>query len=346
MRGQQLLLQAPDRQHFPAQRDLACHRHIRAHRDLGERRDQCGAHADAGARAVLRRSPFRDVQVHVLLLVELGLEPQPLRAAAHHGHGGLDRLLHHLTELAGVLQLALAGHDRGLDGEQFPAHLGPREPRDLADAVHVLGLAVAEAAHAQELVEIARRDRDRLLLLLVQQHLLHGLAADLGDLALEVAHARFARVVTHDVEQRRIGHLQLLELQSVMLLLFRHEITARDVHLLVFGVAGQTDDFHAVEQRRRDVEGVRRAHEHHLGEVQIDLEVMIVEGGVLLGVQHLEQRRGGIAAEIHGHLVDFIEQEQRVVHGRLRHVLHDLAGHGTDVGAPVTTDLGLIAHAP
>ena len=154
MRRQQFLLQAADRQHFAAQRDLAGHGDIRAHRNLGERRHQRRAHADTGARAVLRRRAFGHVQVDVVLLIELRIEAEHLGAAAHHRHRGLDGLLHHLAQLAGVLQLALARDDRGFDGQQLAADFRPRKARDLADAVLVLGLAVAEAAHAQELVEV------------------------------------------------------------------------------------------------------------------------------------------------------------------------------------------------
>ncbi len=62
------------------------------------------------------------------------------------------------------------------------------------------------------------------------------------------------------------------------------------MHLLVLGIAGDADDLHAVHQRRRNVERVRRRNEHHVREVVIDLEVMVVEGVVLLRIQHLEQR--------------------------------------------------------
>ena len=134
-------------------------------------------------------------------------------------------------------------------------------------------------------------------------------------------------------------------LEAVLLHLLRQQVLLRDVHLLVFRVTGQTDDFHAIEQRRRNVQAVRRADEHHLRQVEIDLEVMVVERGVLLRVEHFEQRRGRIAAEVHRHLVDFVEQEQRIVHGGLRHVLHDLAGHGADVRAAMAADLGLVTHA-
>ena len=51
--------------------------------------------------------------------------------------------------------------------------------------------------------------------------------------------------------------------------------------------------------------------------VEIDFEVVVVERRVLLRVEHFEQRRGRIAAEVHRHLVDFVEQEQRIVHAGL-----------------------------
>ena len=66
---------------------------------------------------------------------------------------------------------------------------------------------------------------------------------------------------------------------------------------------------------------------------------------VLLRVQHLEQRRGRVAAEIRAHLVDLVQQEQRVGRLRLLHRLDDLARHRADIGAPVAADLGLVAHA-
>ena len=61
-----------------------------------------------------------------------------------------------------------------------------------------------------------------------------------------------------------------------------------------------------------DVERVRGADEHHLRQVEVDLEVVVVEGVVLLRVEHLEQRRRGVAAEVGAELVDLVEQEHRI----------------------------------
>ena len=125
----------------------------------------------------------------------------------------------------------------------------------------------------------------------------------------------------------------------------RDQVLARDLDLLVLGVAGDPDDLHAVHQGRRNVQRVRRGDEHHVGEIVIDLEIVVVEGVVLLGIEHLEQRRRRIAAEIGAHLVDLVEQEQRIGGLGLAHRLDDLAGHRADIGPPVAADLGLVAHA-
>ena len=66
---------------------------------------------------------------------------------------------------------------------------------------------------------------------------------------------------------------------------------------------------------------------------------------VLLGVEHLEQRRRRVAAEVVPQLVDLVEHEHRVVRPGLLHALDDPAGQRADVGAPVAADLGLVAHA-
>ena len=134
--------------------------------------------------------------------------------------------------------------------------------------------------------------------------------------------------------------------QAVALDLARHEIALGDLELLGLGVAGELDDLHAVAQRPRDrVQVVGRGDEHDLGEVEGEVEVVVAEGGVLLGVEHLEHRAGRVAAEVRAHLVDLVDHEQRVVGAGVAQRADDHAGHGADVGAAVPADLGLVAHA-
>src|SRR6266540_2231732 len=72
---------------------------------------------------------------------------------------------------------------------------------------------------------------------------------------------------------------------------------------------------------------------------------MIRECIVLLWIEYLEQRRTWITAEIHRHLIDFIEQDQWICHSCLLHRLNDLAGHRTDVCAAMSANFCFIAHA-
>ena len=78
-------------------------------------------------------------------------------------------------------------------------------------------------------------------------------------------------------------------LMPLFFICFGQQVLLGDGDLLVLGVAGQSDHFHAVEQRRRDVHGVGRGHEHHVRQVVLDLDVVVDERVVLLRIEHLEQ---------------------------------------------------------
>ena len=134
--------------------------------------------------------------------------------------------------------------------------------------------------------------------------------------------------------------------EAVVVELLRDDVAARDVELLLLGVAGEPDHLHAVAQRRRHgVEDVRGGDEQHLREVEGQVDVVVLEGVVLLGVEHLEQRRRRVAAEVGPDLVDLVEDEHRVLALGAAQALDDLARQRADVGAPVAADLGLVAHA-
>ena len=118
-----------------------------------------------------------------------------------------------------------------------------------------------------------------------------------------------------------------------------------DGDLLVLGVAVETDDLEAVEQRTRNrLDDVRGRNEQHLGKVELDLEVVIAERVVLGGIEDLEQRRRGVAPPVGADLVDLVEHDDRVHGAGVLDGADDAARHGAHVGAPVATDLGLVAH--
>ena len=140
--------------------------------------------------------------------------------------------------------------------------------------------------------------------------------------------------------------LGLLGGQSVGGQLAGDEIAPRDLELLVLGVAGEVDHFHAVAQRPRDVvEDVRGADEHDPRQVERHAEVIVAEGRVLLGVEHFEQRRGGIALVAAAELVDLVEHHDAVAAAGAADALQDVAGQGADIGAAMAADLGLVMRA-
>ena len=119
------------------------------------------------------------------------------------------RLLHHLAELPRENQLARAAHHARLNEEQLPAHRRPRQPhRDAATVETALGLA-AVARRAEDGGQVVRSEcerREAAALGFARRRVSHGeVAADRGDLALEVAHASLARVPFGECFERGVG---------------------------------------------------------------------------------------------------------------------------------------------
>ena len=115
--------------------------------------------------------------------------------------------------------------------------------------------------------------------------------------------------------------------------------------LLLLGVAVDPDDLHPVQQRSGDGLGhVGRRDEQDLGQVQLDLEVVVPEGVVLGRVEDLEQSRGRVAAVVGTQLVDLVQDDDRVHGPRLAQSPGQPARLGPDVGPPVPPDLGLVVH--
>jgi len=175
----------------------------------------------------------------------------------------------------------------------------------------------------------------------------HYLARHTPDLAFQVAHARLARVVADDLQQRLVGEGQFFRAQAILTNLARDEIPLGDLYLLLLGVAVELDDLHAVEQRHGDrVEAVGRGDEQDLRQVVGHVQVVVAELEVLLRVEHFEQRRGGVAAEVAAQLVNLVEHDHRVAALHAAHSLDQAARHGPDVGAAEPANLRLVADAP
>jgi len=72
---------------------------------------------------------------------------------------------------------------------------------------------------------------------------------------------------------------------------------------------------------------------------------VVEETAVLLRVEHLEEHRGRIAAEVLADLVHLVEHEDRVEDPEPLKLLGDAPGHGAHVSAPMAPDLRLVVEA-
>src|SRR6185437_16270341 len=116
--------------------------------------------------------------------------------------------------------------------------------------------------------------------------------------------------------------------------------------LLLLRVTGELDDLHPIAQRARNgLEHVGGGNEENVAEIEGQCEIVVAESRVLLRVEHLEQRRGGIALKARSELVDLIEHENRIAAAGLAQALDDVARQRTDVGAAVAANLRLVVHA-
>ena len=167
-----------------------------------------------------------------------------------------------------------------------------------------------------------------------------------GDLSLRIAHARLSRVVPNEVHERVVRDDRLRLGQAMILALLWQDVALCDLHLLRLGVSRNLDDLHAVAQRRRNgVELIRGGNEEHLRKVELYFQVVVLEGCVLLRVEHFKKCRRRIAAEVRAELVDLIEHEDRILRARLLDPLHDATGERADIGSAVPTNLRLVVQA-
>ena len=285
------------------------------------------------------------MQVHEGLVEEGGIAAELLQVGGDVAVGDLGGLLHDVAELAGQLEAPVLGvHEGRLDVERGAAQRRPGQSRDDADARE--GLLLREYRLAEKTFDVAHPDLP-LARSAVRLHLAHGdLAQDLAQAFLQVPHAGLAGVAFDDAPECRIRDADAARGHAGVAQDAWPEVVLRDPDLLFGDVAGQMDDLHPIQQRRRDgVELVGRADEEHPREIHAHVEIVVQEFAVLLGIERLEQGGGGIAQIGGPDLVDLVEHDHRVGHAGFLERLDEFARHGADVGAAMPLDLGFVAHA-
>ena len=184
------------------------------------------------------------------------------------------------------------------------------------------------------------------LLRLMGRDLPRHLAGQPADFPLQLANAGLPGVAGDDLREGVVGDRQLLGAHAVLAELAGDEILPRDLPLLPLGVPGEFDHFHPIEQRTRNVlDEVGRGDEEDFAQVERHTQVVVHEAVVLGRVEHLEQGARRVSLERDAQLVDFVEQEDRVLGAGLLHSLDDPARHGADVGTAVPADVRFVSRA-
>ena len=343
-RGQHLLLDAADGQHQPGEGDLAGHGRPAERRELRVERGHRHRHGDAGRGAVLGDGPGRHVDVQAGAFEYVAVDVELVGVRPQVALGRLGRLLHDVADLPGDDQPAPAGQQRGLDVEHLSAGLGPGQPGGHAGRQVLAHLLGQEGRRAEVIGQRLGGDRHRRRVALgeAQRHF----AGDASDAALKLPQPRLACVARGDLPDRPVGEGALFGGQARLLELPRHQVSPGDLQLLFLAVAGQAQQLHAVQQRpRHRLQRVGGGDEEDLREVERQVEVVVAEALVLLGVEDLQQRGRRIAAEVAAELIDLVQHQQRIVGAGAADGLDNAAGHRPDVGAAVAAQLGLIVQA-
>ena len=150
-------------------------------------------HRDTGRRTILRDRARRHVDVHVPV-EHLLRDAQPRRVRAGVGPRRARRFLHHVAQLAGEHQLALAAHGGRLDEHDVAAHRRVVHAGRDADLVGARRLLRDARFGRPSRSSHHRRRRPSSPLDFLRGDLARHLARQLADLALQLAHARLAGV--------------------------------------------------------------------------------------------------------------------------------------------------------
>ena len=86
-----------------------------------------------------------------------------------------------------------------------------------------------------------------------------------------------------------------------------------DLQLLFGDISRDFDELHTVTQGLRDGRDiVCRSDEEHLRQVIVDVEVIVVEGRILLWIEDLKQGRSRVALVVARELIYLVKDEDRI----------------------------------
>ena len=200
----------------------------------------------------------------------------------------LRRLLHHVSEVTCHGKSALALADRALDEEDLSSHRCPCQTGHHSRSLVTL-LNIMRISRKSQILTKMRRF-DSLVILLAESQFLHRHTAYLGNLLLKSTHSRFTGIILDDTGQRILSKTEIVARKTMFFLLLRKEISLRDLHLLLSKITADVYHLHTVPEGRLDgLYIVCSRDEQHIRKVVVDIQIIVVESGVLLRIESLEK---------------------------------------------------------
>ena len=202
--------------------------------------------------------------MNILSLIKIRFDAVIVSTCPHHADSSLDRLLHHVPEFSCVHLPSLTGNDNSLNAQKVAARVSPSQSGHLAHLVDFVFSAISILSHAKVFLQSFRGHTNLAEFVFVLYELPGYLSTDFRDLPFQTAHSCFASVITDNIEQHFFRDADFFRLKSIGLDLLRDQVLLRDVDLLFLGITGNTNHFHAIQQRRRYIQSIGRRNEHDL----------------------------------------------------------------------------------
>ena len=96
--------------------------------------------------------------------------------------------------------------------------------------------------------------------------------------------------MTDDMQNGVIGKFKILGGEPVCLKLFFVQVGLGNGQFFAFHITRNANDFHAVLQRGRDaLQRIGGGYKHHLRQVVININIVIIKRVVLLGIKYFQQ---------------------------------------------------------
>ena len=171
-------------------------------------------------------------------------------------------------------------------------------------------------------------------------------AKNFSNLLFQFTYTAFTGIRLDDCFQRILWNLDIALLHTVCFQLFRNQVATGNFYLFFGYVAAYFNQLHTVEQRPRNcVQIIGGSNEHHLRQVIIHIQEVVVERSILFRIKHFEQSGRRVALTVGTHLVYLVQYKYGIGRTGFNQTLDNTSGHCSDIRLAVSAYFRFIMYA-